>query len=100
MAKARHVPERKCVACGRKGPKSGLVRVIRTPQGAVAADTTGKAPGRGAYLCSSPECWELALRKNSLERGLRVPLSAQERDQLLEFFREQVAGRSPLENEK
>ncbi|MFQ6030108.1 MAG: RNase P modulator RnpM [Dehalococcoidia bacterium] len=92
------MPERKCVACGRKVPKSELVRIARTPQGAVVADPTGKSPGRGAYLCSSLECWEQGLHKNVLERGLRSPISAQDRDQLHAFYRAQISGQSPLEN--
>ena len=56
MPKKRHIPERTCVACGSKKPKVELVRVARSPQGKVAVDTTGKAPGRGAYICG-PDCW-------------------------------------------
>lgn len=98
LAKQPHVPERKCVACGRKAPKSELVRIALTPQGTVVADPTGKSPGRGAYLCDSPICWEQGLRKNSLERGLRSPISAQDRDHLLNYYRQKITGQSPMEN--
>ena len=98
LAKQQHVPERKCVACGRKAPKSELVRIALTPQGAVVADPSGKAPGRGAYFCGSSDCWEQGLRKNSLERGLRSPISAQDRELLLNYYRENIAGQTPTEN--
>ncbi len=49
--------ERTCIACGGKAVKGGLLRIVRTPDGAVVFDATGKASGRGAYVCSA-ECAE------------------------------------------
>jgi hypothetical protein len=60
------------------------VRIVRTPQG-VAVDTTGKKPGRGAYLCRQPSCWQEAIRKNRLDAALKQKLSADERLKLNEF---------------
>ena len=93
MAKTRYVPERRCVACGQRAPKRELTRVVRTPQGTVQADATGKSSGRGAYLCSSSDCWEKGIRRGGLERGLKVSIDAQEKEILLDYYREQVAGR-------
>lgn len=90
MAKSRHVPERTCVACGQKQAKRGLIRIVRTPQGAVQVDVSGKSPGRGAYLCGSPPCWERAVSKGSLERGLHTPISAADRQQLMAFYHQHV----------
>lgn len=88
----RHIPERSCVACGQKLPKRGLIRVVRTPQGEVKVDLTGKGAGRGAYLCWSTSCWERGMRKGGLERSLHSPLSAQDSEQLQAFFHQAAAG--------
>ena len=73
----RHVPERSCIACRAKRPKRELVRIVRTPDGRVAVDETGKRNGRGAYLCRRRSCWERALKRGSLARALRVPITAE-----------------------
>lgn len=70
----RHVPERTCVGCRTTRPKRELVRVVRTPEGAVELDPTGKRAGRGAYLCPSLDCLEQAVRGRRLERALRHPV--------------------------
>ena len=97
MAKPRHVPERRCVACGQRAPKRDLVRIVRTPQGTVHADSTGKSSGRGAYLCSSMDCWDKGVRRGGLERNLRVAISPRDREVLLDYFRERVALAAPVE---
>jgi uncharacterized protein len=74
QARPKHVPLRTCVACRTTGAKRGLVRIVRTPQGGVEVDPTGKAPGRGAYLCRRRRCWQEALRKEGLARALRVKM--------------------------
>ena len=74
MPRKRHIPERTCVACGNKRPKRELVRVATSPLGEVSVDPTGKAPGRGAYVCG-PECWESALGRGRLARSLGKSLS-------------------------
>ena len=70
----KHVPQRMCVACREHDAKRGLTRVVRTPEGSVELDPTGKRNGRGAYLCGRRECWERALRTNALARALNVPI--------------------------
>jgi predicted RNA-binding protein YlxR (DUF448 family) len=62
-----------------------MVRVVRTPEGRVVADPTGKAAGRGAYLCAKPECWELGLKKGRLERSLQVSIPAEDVSGLREY---------------
>ena len=69
-----HVPSRTCVACRTERPKRELVRLVRSPEGSVSVDETGKLNGRGAYLCQDPECWTLAQRRRALERALKVSL--------------------------
>ncbi len=77
-----HVPERTCVGCRGRAPKADLLRVVRTPEGRVAADPSGKAPGRGAYLHRDPRCADLALRRGALARALRAGLPPEEAGRL------------------
>jgi predicted RNA-binding protein YlxR (DUF448 family) len=86
----RHVPMRTCIGCQQEQPKRQLVRVVRLPVGSVAVDPTGKAGGRGAYLCRQPECWTAALRRGALTRALRVTLTDEDRS-ALEAFRASLA---------
>ncbi len=97
LANQRHIPERKCVACGQKLAKRELIRIVRTPEGAAVVDRTGKMPGRGAYLCQSSLCWQRGVQKTGLERSLDITLSPQDRVQLLTFYRETVAEPSSVE---
>jgi len=97
LAKARHVPERRCVACGQRAPKKQFTRIVRTPEGTVLADATGKASGRGGYLCSSGDCWEKGIGKGSLERNLQVTISREDRARLLDYYRSQVAQAAQVE---
>jgi predicted RNA-binding protein YlxR (DUF448 family) len=76
--KPRPLPQRTCVSCGTTTGKRELIRVVRSPQGSVRPDPSGKAAGRGAYVCSQPECWEQAVKKGRLERSLHVKLSAED----------------------
>lgn len=83
---AKRIPERMCVACREKRSKKELVRVVRSVDGHIIIDETGKLPGRGAYLCRRRECWELALKRASLNRALRTNLSSEEVASLREFL--------------
>ncbi|MEJ5252896.1 MAG: YlxR family protein [Chthonomonadetes bacterium] len=85
MPARKHIPIRTCVACRTPAPKRGLMRVVRTPEGMVELDPTGKKPGRGAYLCRSLACVQKALKEKRLERSLRVSLSAEAAQMLLQM---------------
>ena len=87
----RHIPERTCVACRSLRPKREMVRVVRTADGAVEIDPTGKKSGRGAYLCRLAECWQLALRRRALDRALKAEMSVAEREALAAFGATQAA---------
>jgi uncharacterized protein len=78
----RKFPTRTCVACRTERQKREFVRIVRAPDGTVSFDTTGRASGRGAYLCADGKCWQTALKKSSLERALGVPLPAALRERL------------------
>ncbi|MEK7777889.1 MAG: YlxR family protein [Chloroflexota bacterium] len=85
MLKQRHVPLRRCVACGTQRPKRELIHLVRTPQGQVTVDLGNRAAGRGAYLCHSTACWEQGLKKSRLEHALKAQISDEDRQHLQEF---------------
>jgi predicted RNA-binding protein YlxR (DUF448 family) len=85
MSATRHVPQRTCIACRTASAKREFVRVVRTPQGTVEADPSGKRAGRGAYLCARLSCWQEALKKDRLARALRTTISADDRDALRRY---------------
>ena len=68
-------PQRTCVGCRRTLPKRDLVRLVRTPSGEILIDPTGKAQGRGVYLCPNRRCWTIALKKRRIGHALRTALS-------------------------
>ena len=70
----KHVPERKCTGCGEHFPKSSLIRVLRSPSGEIFIDKTGKASGRGAYICKSTSCLKKAIKSSRIERSLECSL--------------------------
>ncbi|QTX31203.1 YlxR family protein [Aminithiophilus ramosus] len=74
---------RTCVGCGEENPKREMFRVARDSAGGVAIDTSGRAPGRGAYLCRKRSCVESARKRNALARTLRVSLSPELYEELL-----------------
>ncbi len=75
QVKTKKPPIRHCVGCGEGKPKKELVRLAHSKDGLVTLDETGKAPGRGAYLCRSAACLAKARKKRSLERafGATIP---------------------------
>lgn len=81
----KHVPQRTCVACRTVRGKRELVRIVRTPEGAVIVDETGKRSGRGAYLCRQRSCWETALARRQLEQALKVALTSESETLLREY---------------
>ncbi|MDQ3938392.1 MAG: YlxR family protein [Chloroflexota bacterium] len=81
-AAPRRYPVRTCVACRTERQKRELMRIVRAPDGTVSVDPTGRAAGRGAYLCADPSCWPAALKKSSIERALSAPLPADLRGRL------------------
>jgi hypothetical protein len=83
----RHIPQRTCAACRQVRPKRELLRIVRTADGHVVLDATGKTSGRGTYLCARRSCWDLALKKGRLEHELKVTLLPEDRTEL-EAYRE------------
>jgi len=77
--KPRHVPQRTCVGCRSTSAKRGFVRVVRGADGRVSVDPTGKANGRGAYLCATQACWDVALKRGRIGQSLHVTLTEEDR---------------------
>ena len=75
MRQTEHIPQRSCVACRQVRPKRELLRLVRTPQGVVCVDPTGKLAGRGAYLCRNEHCVERAVKQKKLSRALGVSVN-------------------------
>lgn len=84
----KHQPTRTCVACRQPQEKRSLVRIVRTPDGGVRLDPTGKANGRGAYLCNRADCWERALKRRVLNHALKTELD----EATVQSLREHAAG--------
>jgi uncharacterized protein len=82
----KKVPMRKCVATGEMKPKKELVRIVRSKEGEVSIDLTGKKSGRGAYLSKDKEAVQLAKKKNILSNHLEVSISEEMYEELLELI--------------
>ncbi|MDR0889483.1 MAG: YlxR family protein [Oscillospiraceae bacterium] len=65
---------RQCLGCREMKPKRELQRVVRSPQGQVSIDKSGKSPGRGAYICHSVDCLKKAIRAKALARALEAEI--------------------------
>lgn len=97
MTQGKQKPEKKkrprtCVGCGEASPKRALLRVVRTPEGGVRYDPTGRANGRGAYICADAACLKLAKKKNAFARVLKVEVAAQLYDELELLIGEHASG--------
>ena len=71
-SKIKKIPERQCLGCNEHKPKKELLRVVRTPEGEILLDFTGKKNGRGAYICQSVSCLKKARRSGRIDRSLNV----------------------------
>lgn len=74
MTGVKKVPLRRCAGCNEQKSKKEFVRVVRTPEGNIILDETGKANGRGVYLCPSKACLQKARKAKRLERNLEVEI--------------------------
>lgn len=91
MTRTRKTPLRTCVGCGTGADKRQLIRIVRDANGDVSVDLTGKANGRGAYLCAESGCFDAAVRRKRLDSALRVHLREDDLDRLRREFDEAIA---------
>ena len=83
---AKQIPVRQCIGCREMKPKIELVRVVKTPDGDIKLDLTGKQSGRGAYICKSTECLNKAKNSNALGRAFEMTVPAEVYDTLDKEF--------------
>lgn len=88
MAKERKIPLRKCSGCGEMKPKTELVRVVRSPEGDMSMDLTGRKAGRGAYVCRNIDCLRTARKRKALERSFACAIPSEIYDRLEEEMME------------
>ena len=86
MARKRKTPQRLCLGCRTMKDKRELLRVVRTPQGEIGLDVTGKTAGRGAYICPHAACLQKALRSKALEKSLRTSVG----EDVLQLLKEKL----------
>lgn len=70
----RKVPLRQCIGCGEMKNKKDMLRVIKTPEGEILLDATGRKNGRGAYICPSMECMKKAVKSRGLDRSFKTAI--------------------------
>jgi predicted RNA-binding protein YlxR (DUF448 family) len=73
---------RQCLGCNEHKPKIELIRILRTPEGEITLDTTGKKSGRGAYICKNPACLKKLRKNRRAESNLGVSIPEEVWDQL------------------
>jgi len=80
----KKIPLRKCVSCNERKTKKELLRIVRNKEGEISIDLTGKANGKGAYICSNKDCFELAHKKNLLSKAFKEKVPNEIYEKLLE----------------
>ncbi len=80
----KKIPQRTCIGCGEKKNKKDLIRVVKNKEGEISIDKTGKANGRGAYICDCMECLEKAIKSKRLEKSFEMKIE----DEIYENLRE------------
>ena len=71
----KNIPQRTCIGCNSQKNKKDLIRVVKNKDGVISIDKTGKANGRGAYICDNVECLEKAIKTKRLERTFETKIS-------------------------
>ncbi|MEA4987459.1 MAG: YlxR family protein [Anaerovorax sp.] len=82
--KAKKIPMRRCVGCMESKPKRELIRIIAEDDCSLHIDSTGKANGRGVYLCPNHDCFTLARKKKAIGRNLGINVSEEELNRIFE----------------
>ena len=78
----KKIPLRQCIGCGEMKGKKEMIRVIKTPEGEIMMDATGRKNGRGAYICPSSECLKKAIKSKGLERSFKMNIPKEVYEQL------------------
>ena len=79
----KKIPQRTCIGCGEKKDKKDLIRIVKDKEGKISIDKTGRANGRGAYICDKLECLEKAIKSKKLEKSFEMKIE----DEIYEALR-------------
>ena len=79
----KKIPQRTCIGCGEKKDKKDLIRIVKDKEGNISIDKTGRANGRGAYICDKLECLEKAIKSKKLEKSFEMKIE----DEIYEALR-------------
>jgi len=82
--KTKKIPQRRCLACQEAKDKKDLMRIVRSPEGEISVDATGKKAGRGAYICRSGQCLAAARKANRLAKAFECAVPPEVYDRLAE----------------
>ena len=82
--KSKRIPIRKCIACNENRPKKELIRIVKDKENHIEVDLTGKANGRGAYICPSTKCLKTAMKKKQLSKALDIDIPNEIYEELAE----------------
>ena len=82
----KKIPQRTCLGCGETKPKQELIRIVRQNDGSIFVDKTGKANGRGAYICPNADCLGKAIASKGLERSFKMPVDKSVYEELKRGF--------------
>lgn len=74
MSVKKKIPMRQCIGCGEMKNKREMLRILKTAEGEITLDASGKKNGRGAYICASKECFEKAVKNRGLERSFKMSI--------------------------
>ena len=83
MEKQKKIPQRKCIACQERDSKKGLIRKIKNKDGQIFLDPSGKANGRGAYICKDVECLKKAIKTKALNKTFKIEVPNEVYENLL-----------------
>lgn len=83
MKKVKKIPQRKCIVCQDRDSKKELMRIVKNKEGEIFLDPSGRANGRGAYICKDPECLKKAIKTKALNRAFKVEVSDEVYEKLL-----------------
>ncbi|MBO5165999.1 MAG: YlxR family protein [Lachnospiraceae bacterium] len=87
----KKIPLRQCIGCGEMKSKKEMMRILKTPEGPIVLDITGKKNGRGAYLCMSADCLKKARKNKGLERSFKMSIPDEVYEELEKEFGELAA---------
>jgi hypothetical protein len=83
LQKQKKIPQRKCIACQERDSKKGLIRIVKNKDGKIFLDESGKANGRGAYICKDVECLKKAIKTKALNKSFKIEVHNEVYENLL-----------------